>query len=123
MVLTAKHMEILTMSTSSLILSFLPTRTEECPRRGPRPRRPKREGRQVTPPPHNRQPGNLLSSLQNWLDKRFCLVLALLATFLSHTAVHLARHRLLEGSKVRVLLRGGAWLNRAAISRMRHGRW
>lgn len=79
--------------------------------------------RQVPPPPHNRQPGNLLSSLQDWLDRRFCWALAAVATFLSHSAVYLARHRVLEASKIRALLRGGAWLNRAAISRMRHGRW
>lgn len=106
------------MSTSPLILRFAPPQSGDCPRQGPPPPR-----RQVPRPPHNREPGDTRSSLRNRLNRRVCWALAVLAMFLTHAAVHLARRRLLDGSKLRFLLRCGARLNRAAISRMRHSRW
>lgn len=107
------------MSTS-LILRFAPPQAGDRPRRGPPPKQPRR---QAPRPPHNREPRDILSSLRNRLNRRLCWALAVSATLLTRVAVHLARRRLLDGSKLRFLLRGGARLNRAAISRMRHCRW
>lgn len=108
------------MSSPSLILGFAPPQAGDSPRREPPSKQPKP---QAPRPPRNRGSGGVLSSLRNRMDRRLCWSLAVLATLLAQLAFQLARRRLLDGAQTRVLLRGGARLNRAAISRMRMSRW
>lgn len=57
------------------------------------------------------------------MDRRLCWALAVFAALLIYIAIRLARYRLLDGVKTKVMLHGGARLHKAAVSRMLRGRW
>lgn len=57
------------------------------------------------------------------MDRRLCWALAVFAALLIYIAIRLARYRLLDGVKTKVMLHGGARLHKAAVLRMLRGRW